>query len=214
LAITRKEKQTDRLRVAHPLADEGVWCIVGDAYNSCCHRQRWRENAERKWVALGLRPVWYRRKPASFKGVGNKSATGKLKIPIVLELEESKIELPGANTIHEIPDADRPMLLSQAAQAKLGFTKNMRQGRQATERYSLLQWFLGSHATSDEECDGQETGFMGAQIGSATIDEKMSRAGAILVSCGVRSFEHTSYTTGASTEFNDFSRTRPSGLGL
>ena len=37
----KEETQNMKLRVVDPLEDEGVWVIVDDAWNSCCHGSEW-----------------------------------------------------------------------------------------------------------------------------------------------------------------------------
>ena len=34
--------------VVDPIADDGVWAIIDDGCNSCCHGEVWRQNAEAK----------------------------------------------------------------------------------------------------------------------------------------------------------------------
>lgn len=111
----RKDQQNDKKRVIDPLADEGGWVIVDDACNSCCHGAKLHENADKKCNAMGSQTVWHHRDPAYFKGVGTKSNVGKLNFPMALLLQESKFAVPGAIASCENPDADRPMLLFQAA---------------------------------------------------------------------------------------------------
>ena len=50
-------------------------------------------------------------------------------------LEPSRLRLPGLIESHEVKDGKRLMLLSQAAQAKLGFIKNVRRGTITMEDY-------------------------------------------------------------------------------
>ena len=42
-----KDNQTLNLRVGDKIADEGVWAIIDDGCNSCCHGEVWRQNAEK-----------------------------------------------------------------------------------------------------------------------------------------------------------------------
>ena len=51
--------QTRSLRVVDPIADEGVWAIIDDGCNSCCHGEVWRQNAEAKVKVLRLNPFGY-----------------------------------------------------------------------------------------------------------------------------------------------------------
>ena len=41
------------LRVLDPIADDGVWAIIDDGCNSCCHGDVWRQNAEAKMKVFG-----------------------------------------------------------------------------------------------------------------------------------------------------------------
>jgi hypothetical protein len=52
--IPQDDYQTTSLRVVDPINDEGVWAIVDDACNSCCHGASWRKNAEAKWKNKGF----------------------------------------------------------------------------------------------------------------------------------------------------------------
>ena len=42
------DNRTLSLRVVDPIADEGVWAVIDDGCNSCCHGEVWRQNAEAK----------------------------------------------------------------------------------------------------------------------------------------------------------------------
>ena len=48
------DKQTLTLRVVDPIEDEGVWAIIDDGCNSCCHGEVWRQNAEAKMKVSGF----------------------------------------------------------------------------------------------------------------------------------------------------------------
>ena len=41
------ETQNTKLRVVDPLEDEGIYAIIDDACNSCCHGELWRETRKR-----------------------------------------------------------------------------------------------------------------------------------------------------------------------
>ena len=122
------ETQNLKLRVVDPLEDEGIYAIIDDACNSCCHGELWRETAEKKLAARGFKPFWVHGDSTNFKGIGEKATSGKIKIPFGIELVESGMIIPGTVSTHEVPKASHPMLLSQACQAKLGMTKSMRAG--------------------------------------------------------------------------------------
>ena len=53
-----------------------------------------------------------------------------------VQLEESKLILPGGLDSHEIEESNHPLLLSQAFQAMLGFTKNARHGTITLDDYN------------------------------------------------------------------------------
>ena len=38
-----KDNQTQNFRVVDPIADDGVWAIIDDGCNSCCHGEVWRQ---------------------------------------------------------------------------------------------------------------------------------------------------------------------------
>ena len=122
------EAQNYQLRAVDPIEDEGSWAIVDDACNSCCHGEHWRGSADQKMTRLGFKVKWLHSNPANFSGIGPKRLSGKLKMPMALKCEESGLILPGAISSHEVPGAERPLLISQSCQAKLGMTKSMRKG--------------------------------------------------------------------------------------
>ena len=43
---------------------EGVWAIIDDGFNSCCHGEVWRQNTGAKMKVLGLQPIWVHRQAA------------------------------------------------------------------------------------------------------------------------------------------------------
>jgi hypothetical protein len=88
-----------------------------------------------KWEKLGFRLLLKDKKPTTFTGVGVQNSTGKYKLPTSLQLIRSKLIIPGAVDSHETPDGKHPMLLSQSAQAKLGFTKSSRHGTITLDDY-------------------------------------------------------------------------------
>ena len=104
-----KDNQTLNLRVVDPIADEGVWAIVDDGCNSCCHSDVWRQNAEAKMKVLGLHPMWLHRKATTFNGVGTSTTSGQLKIPVVIRLQESDMVKPGCVHSQEIPEKTHPL---------------------------------------------------------------------------------------------------------
>ena len=65
------DNQSLNLRVIDPIAD-GVWAIIDDGCDSCCHGE-----------------VWLHRKATTFNGFGMSTTSGKLKIPMAIQLQES-----------------------------------------------------------------------------------------------------------------------------
>ena len=61
------DNQTLSLRVVDPIADVGVWAIIDDECNSCCHGEVWRQNAEAKKKVLRLHTIWLHRKDNNFQ---------------------------------------------------------------------------------------------------------------------------------------------------
>ena len=78
------DNQSLSLRVVDPIADDGVWAIIDDGCNTCCHSEVWRQNAE-QW---------------------------KLKIPMAFRLQESDMVIPGCVHSHEIPGKTHLLLVS------------------------------------------------------------------------------------------------------
>ena len=116
------------LRVVDPYEDEGVWCIVDEGANSNTHGQLWLENAIAKWALKGVRPVLKDATPTSFTGVGTKASSGSYMLPTGFLLQPSNMIVQGSVISHEMPGSSHPMLLSQSAQALLGFKKDVRDG--------------------------------------------------------------------------------------
>ena len=44
------DQQTQTPRVVDPILDEGVWAIVDDGCNSCCHGELWRSTPKTKFI--------------------------------------------------------------------------------------------------------------------------------------------------------------------
>ena len=116
------------LRVVDPYGDEGVWCIVDEGANSNTHGQLWLENAMAKWARKSVRPVLKDATPTSFTGVGTKASSGSYTLPTGFLLQPSNMIVQGSVVSHEMPGSSHPMLLSQSAQALLGFKKDVREG--------------------------------------------------------------------------------------
>ena len=63
------DNQTLSLRVIDPITDGGVWAIIDDGRNSCCHGEVRRQNAEANMKAFGLHLIWSHRKASTFSMV-------------------------------------------------------------------------------------------------------------------------------------------------
>ena len=81
------DNQTLNLRVVDPIADVGVWAIIDDGCNSCCHGRVWRQNVEAKKKVLRLHPIWVHRTATTPNGVGTSTTSGKLNIPMTIRLQ-------------------------------------------------------------------------------------------------------------------------------
>ena len=85
---------------------------------------------------LGVRCILTTTRTTSFRGVGRAQSSGMYTLPGALKLEESGLVIPGPFQAHEVPDEDHPMLISQSAQAKLGFIKDFREGTITIKDYN------------------------------------------------------------------------------
>ena len=82
-----EDNQTLSLRVVDPIVDEGVWAIIDDGCNSCCHGEVCRKYAEVKiQVLLGFYVIWLHGKVTTCNGVGTSTTNGKPNIPIGVAL--------------------------------------------------------------------------------------------------------------------------------
>ena len=81
-----EDNQTLSLRAVDSIADDGVWVIIDDGCDSCCHGEVWRQNAEAKMNVVGLHPIWQHKKATTFNGVGTSTTNGKPKIPMGVTL--------------------------------------------------------------------------------------------------------------------------------
>ena len=102
------DNQALSLRVVDPIEDDGVWAIIDDGCNSCCHGEVWQQSAEAKMKVLGLHPIWLHRKATTFIGVGTSMTSGKLNISMTIRLQESDMVRPGCVHPHEIPEKTHP----------------------------------------------------------------------------------------------------------
>ena len=110
------------------MTDEGVWVVVDEGANSCCHRDERRRNAEDKIYKIGFRFDAVHNKSTEFKGIGNRKTKGLWNVPLGFRLRDSMDIYQGHCQSQELPNSSFPLLLSQAVQAHLHFAKGMRQG--------------------------------------------------------------------------------------
>ena len=115
-------------RIVDPMTDEGVWVVVDEGANSCCHGDGWRRNAEDKIYKKGFRFDAVHHKPTQFRGIGNKSTKGLWTVPLGFKLRDSDDLFQGSCQSHELADSDFPLLLSQSVQAHMYFIKDMSAG--------------------------------------------------------------------------------------
>ena len=115
-----KDNQTLNLRVVDPIVHEGVWSIIDDGCNSCCHGEVWRQNAETKMKALGFHPFWLHRNATTFNSVGTSKTSGKLEIPMAIRLQESDMVILGCVYSHAIPEKNTPCAGVPGMSSKVG----------------------------------------------------------------------------------------------
>ena len=80
-SVHSEDNQTLSLRDVDPIAEDGVWAIIDDGCNCCCHDELWRQNAEGTMKVLGLHPILLHGKATTFNGTGTSTANRKPKIP-------------------------------------------------------------------------------------------------------------------------------------
>ena len=119
-----------------PIADDdGVWAIIDDWCNSCCHVEVCRHNAEAKMKVFRCSSHLAAQKCNCFQQCRNEHDKRVLKISMAIRLQESDMVIPGCVHSHEILEKAHPLLLSQACQAKLGTTKRVREGTVTLDDY-------------------------------------------------------------------------------
>merc|ERR1711873_365690 len=100
--------------------------------NSNCHSEVWAENARRKLQGFNVTPKleWAHRRAKKFSGIGGSEirTKGKRRIPTAFKLANSGKILPGFLESHE-QAGNHPLLLSDASQSRMGFVKDMREGK-------------------------------------------------------------------------------------
>ena len=112
--------------------DERVWVLIDEGCNSICHGEQWRKHAEK------LMPGCIQKlsdKGSSYSGVGSAECTGVYLIHFRIKLEPSGLVIRGSFKSNELEGSSAPLLLSLAAQAKLGFVKDVRRGLCHLEDY-------------------------------------------------------------------------------
>ena len=82
LVAVHKDRQATHLRVVDPFNDPGIWAVVDDGCNSCCHSTLWHEDAKRKWRKLGMQSYLISSQPTKFNGVGQSTTAGQVQSTI------------------------------------------------------------------------------------------------------------------------------------
>ena len=54
----------------------------------------------------------------TFNRIGTRTTSGKLKIPMAIQLQESDMVIPGCVHSHELPEKTHPFFVSQACQSQ------------------------------------------------------------------------------------------------
>ena len=102
----------------------------GEGCNSNCHSTGWAENAAAKLKDMPVKQKldWMHKRQKTYSGIGDAKVRtyGKRRLPTCIKLE-SGLLMPGFLESHE-QDGNHPLLLSSAAQAKMGMIKDMRSG--------------------------------------------------------------------------------------
>ena len=88
-----------------------------------------------KFVKQVLKAVWLHRKATTFNRVGTRTTSGKLKLPVAVNLEESCLIVPRCVRTHEMLEKSHFLLSSQACGAKLGMVKRVRDGTISLDGY-------------------------------------------------------------------------------
>ena len=114
--------------------DPNIWVCLDEGCNSNCHGEGWAHSTEQKLAKhhsqISDAFTWLHRREREFKGIGNAKVktTGKRRLCTALKMSNSGLILPGFLESHEEP-GDHPLLLSDQSQARLGFVKDMREGK-------------------------------------------------------------------------------------
>jgi hypothetical protein len=127
--------------------------------------------------------VWVHRREKSYSGIGENKVktTGKRSLPVAMKLKYSGLILPQFLQSHEQP-GKHPLLLSDECQAKLGFVKDMREGKVYLKDYddeievfrdrqSGLKVICISHFPTTDE--GMKARYFVEKTGSHNVHEKI-----------------------------------------
>ena len=98
-------------RVVDPMTDEGVWVVVDEGANSCCHGDEWRRNAEDKIYKKGFRFNAVHHRSTEFKGIGNRKSKGLWNVPLGFVLQDSKDTYQGQCQSHELANSIFPRVI-------------------------------------------------------------------------------------------------------
>ena len=77
------------------------------------------KNDEAKMKALGLHSLWLHKKAVTLSGVGTSTTSGKLKIPMAIQLQESDMVIPECVHSHEIPRGSTSIVIGSGMSRKV-----------------------------------------------------------------------------------------------
>ena len=123
-----KDNQTLNLREVDPIGDEGVWAIIDDGCNRCCHGEVWRQKRGSKNESSALSTQLDTQKSDNFQRRWSKHNKWRAENSRAVRLQESDLVMPGCVHSRGILEKTHPLLVFQACQAKLGMTKRVRDG--------------------------------------------------------------------------------------
>ena len=99
------EQQTQTL-------DEGVWAIVDDGCNSCCHGESWRRNTENTIHHKGLEAVWLHRKGDHVQWSGNEHDKWKTEVGDGCEIYRNLVSSFQVACTHGRLEKSHPVLIN------------------------------------------------------------------------------------------------------
>ena len=123
---------TRELPTVNIFTDPGIWVCLDEGCNSNCHGAQWGKNADEKLAKIGIKHKfdWLHQRSKVYNGIGGTKVHtyGKRRMPAAWLLNKTKKILPGYLESQE-QDGRRPMLMSDESQCRMGFVKDMREGK-------------------------------------------------------------------------------------